>query len=110
MGGSFGSRPFSLGSTCKIAAYAMKGTIRVIRILSVAALLVAVPAAGLAEQSGTPNLDKKICRNESVTGSIMSRRVCHTKAEWEALEAKGKADLERTREMERSRSLVNGNR
>jgi hypothetical protein len=29
--------------------------------------------------------DKKICRREAVTGSNMSRRICHTKAEWKAI-------------------------
>ncbi len=31
--------------------------------------------------------DKKICRTEDDTGSIVPKRVCHTKAEWEAINA-----------------------
>jgi len=63
-----------------------------------------------AATSDRTSPEKKICRRERATGSIMSRRTCHTRAEWDRLEAQGKSDLERTRAMERSRSIVNGNR
>ncbi len=93
----------------------MKGTIGVLRILSLAALLAVAPAASQAAAPGKatadkPDAEKKICKREVATGSIMSRRICHTRAEWDQLEAKGKADLDRARAMERSRSLVEGNR
>ncbi|SKB40325.1 hypothetical protein [Sphingopyxis flava] len=86
-----------------------------LRILSLAALLAGAPAAAQAAapdkaSADKPDADKKICKREIATGSIMSRRTCHTKAEWDQLEARGKADLDRTRAMERSRSLVEGNR
>ena len=29
--------------------------------------------------------EKKVCRTEDDTGSIVPKRVCHTKAEWEAI-------------------------
>ena len=51
----------------------------------------------LAAQAATPApaaqptpapAERKICRSESVTGSIMpARRVCHTRAEWAAFDA-----------------------
>ncbi len=93
----------------------MKGTIRVIRILSLSAMLALVPAVSYAAAPDKVSTDgasteKMICKREVATGSIMSRRVCHTKAEWGRIEAQGKADLDRTRDMERSRSLVEGNR
>lgn len=86
-----------------------------IRILSLAALLAVAPAVSYAAapekaSADKPDTEKKVCKREVATGSIMSRRVCHTKAEWDQLEAQGKADLDRTRAMERSRSLVEGNR
>ena len=33
-----------------------------------------------------PEKEKKTCRREEVTGSIMQPRVCHTKAEWAAID------------------------
>jgi len=30
--------------------------------------------------------EKKICRREQVTGSIMQPRICHTKEEWAAID------------------------
>ena len=50
--------------------------------------------------------EKKICKNDAKTGSIMPKRVCRTKAEWDQLSEQGKADLDRVRDMERSRSAV----
>jgi hypothetical protein len=87
----------------------------VIRLFPLALLMATVPAAGYTmapdqASADQPAPEKKICKNQVVTGSIMSRRVCHTKAEWNALEAQAKADLDRTRDMERSRSMVGGNR
>lgn len=86
-----------------------------IRILSLAVMLAAAPAASYAAapdkaSADKPDTEKKICKRETATGSIMSRRICHTKVEWDQLAAQGKADLDRTRDMERSRSLVEGNR
>ena len=35
-----------------------------------------------ATQAPQPAKEKKICRTEEVTGSIMPKRVCRTRAEW----------------------------
>lgn len=43
----------------------------------------ATPAPG-AEK---PVKEKKICRQEDVTGSIMMARTCHTKEEWAEIDA-----------------------
>ncbi len=40
----------------------------------------AVPAAAAAAP------EKKICRREQEVGSIMPKRTCHTKAEWDAID------------------------
>jgi len=51
-----------------------------------AALLAQVAAPTLAETSAAPAVkaekEKKICRREETTGSIMPTRICHTKDEW----------------------------
>lgn len=36
--------------------------------------------------AGQPPKEKKICRTEVATGSIMPKRVCRTAAEWAAIE------------------------
>ncbi|MBT2187544.1 hypothetical protein [Sphingobium nicotianae] len=33
-----------------------------------------------------PKEEKKVCRREEVSGSIVPKRTCHTKAEWEAID------------------------
>jgi hypothetical protein len=85
-----------------------------IRALSLAVLLAVVPAMAIAggdrHDGDRPVAEKKICRKSQSTGSIMTRRVCHTRAEWDSLSAKGKSDLDRTRSMERSRSMVGASR
>ncbi len=43
----------------------------------------AAPAAIATKPVADP--DKKICRSETTTGSIMGHRVCHTRAEWAAM-------------------------
>ncbi|WP_404335112.1 hypothetical protein AB2M62_15275 [Sphingomonas sp. MMS12-HWE2-04] len=45
-------------------------------------LTLAVPAAA---QDAAPKPEKKICRAVQTTGSIMAKRDCRTKAEWEAV-------------------------
>jgi len=36
--------------------------------------------------------EKKLCRSLEVTGSIMPKRSCHTKAEWAQIDATNAAD------------------
>ena len=40
------------------------------------------PAAASAAPAAKPEKEKKICRREETTGSIMPTRICHTKDEW----------------------------
>lgn len=53
----------------------------------------AAPSVSLA-----PVKEKKICRSEEVTGSIMPRQVCHTQAEWQRLKEAQQAELQRLHE------------
>jgi hypothetical protein len=59
-------------------------------VFIIAALLAAAPATdGPAAPAApaAPVKEKKICRSEEVTGSIMPKRVCRTQAEWNAYQA-----------------------
>jgi hypothetical protein len=59
-----------------------------------------------AEQDG----DRMICRRTVPTGSVMARRECRSKAEWDAITARSQSDVRRTADQDRSRSIVGGNR
>lgn len=66
-----------------------------------------VEAAGDKSAKPAPDPNQVVCRREnSSVGSILPKRVCHTRAEWAALEDQGKRDIEQVRAMERSRSMV----
>jgi len=81
--------------------------------LSLATCLAAAMLAPAAAQDGgdtgasQPVKEKKICRRELATGSVMAKVTCRTKAEWEAITARSQNDLQRTQDLERSRSAVN---
>lgn len=68
------------------------------KILLAASLAIAVSAPVLAadgDKDQEAPKEKKICRTERVTGSLVaSRRVCMTKAEWDQLAAETKKDVE----------------
>jgi hypothetical protein len=74
------------------------------KVLLAAALAVAVSAPALAADkdndkgNGTAapaQKEKKICRNETVTGSLVAkRRICMTAAEWQELAAKTKKNID----------------
>jgi hypothetical protein len=57
-----------------------------------AAVLLCVPILAQAEDAPpVPPVEKekKVCRSEESTGSLFVKRICHTKAEWAALDAEG---------------------
>lgn len=67
------------------------------------------PAIALADDkaAAVPKPEKKICRREETTGSILGARpICHTKAEWAKLDsANGRAAddmLQRGRDLQNS--------
>jgi hypothetical protein len=47
--------------------------------------------------------EKKICRSDHSTGSIIPKRVCHTQAEWDQMEAEGHQMLDMVQSQRRSR-------
>ena len=82
-----------------------------------AAVTVAFPASALdvtADQSQPatekPVKEKKVCKSDVSTGSIMAKRTCRTKAEWAAMEDQAKSDLDRMRQMDQSKSTVSSSR
>ena len=76
--------------------------------VALAAPVVAGPAAtpAPAQQPAAPVKEKKICREEAVTGSIMPKRTCHTQAEWDALGQLNREALEQLRERQKTGQTV----
>ena len=67
--------------------------------LVVAGLIAGLSVAGtaaFAEDAPKPPKEKKVCRSEAVTGSIMARSTCHTKAEWAEIDS---ANAQNARQM-----------
>ena len=66
--------------------------------------LCAIPA--LAEDQAAPVKEKKICRREETTGSILGGRpVCHTKSEWAAIDEANRKNADDA--MGRARNIQN---
>jgi hypothetical protein len=53
-------------------------------------------AATGATPAAAPAKEKLVCRREEETGSVVAKRVCHTKAEWAAMDA----EADRTRNLD----------
>lgn len=51
-----------------------------ITVAALSALIIVTPALAKDKKPLDPN--KRICRSETPTGSMMSKNVCHTRAEW----------------------------
>ncbi|HEX8654788.1 MAG TPA: hypothetical protein VF693_06165 [Allosphingosinicella sp.] len=68
--------------------------------------------ASTAESSrdaGDSASDRPICRRIVATGSVMGRRVCRTRTEWDAITARSQSDMRRTQDQDRARSMTSGN-
>jgi predicted secreted protein len=62
-----------------------------------AVLAVAVSAPAVAKDDGdkAPAKEKKICRTERTTGSLVAkRRICKTQAEWDEIAANARKNLD----------------
>ena len=75
-------------------------------LCAVAAFSAVAVSPALANDSPEPVKEKKVCKSDNRTGSIMPKRTCRTQQEWDRLSEQGKADLDRVRDVERSRSAV----
>ena len=54
--------------------------------------------------------DKKVCKREIATGSVMPKRTCKTQAEWDAITAASTDALDRRANNDRSAGAVGGAR
>ena len=54
--------------------------------------------------------EKKICKNEIVTGSVRTKKICYTKDQWAALEGRSKTELDQRRNEDTARSMVQQSR
>lgn len=72
-----------------------------VRSALVAVIFAATAVTSLAAADGTDKKapeaakEKKICRRELSTGSILAKSTCHTKAEWDAITAANQSDVDR---------------
>ena len=71
--------------------YSFRDPSIMIRIIAIAAMAIATFSPALAKDKAVEvaSPDKKVCRFEAPTGTIMRKRVCHTVAEWQAIDAAG---------------------
>jgi hypothetical protein len=88
---------------------------RIVLPVLIAAMAAAVPAAAQDANAPQPTAEKpikekKVCKTDVGTGSIMPKRTCRTKAEWEALTEQSKGNLDRTQDANAGVGMVGGNR
>ena len=84
---------------------------RLIVLGAFVAVSMSVPAAAApGDETKVTKVDKekKVCRRAVATGSMMPKVTCRTKAEWALISERSQADLQRQRDMERSRSMTGG--
>lgn len=84
-----------------------------IRLFAAAAVTCLLSHAAIAQDAGaaepaTPVKEKKICRAETATGSIMAKRVCRTKAEWARLAEQNERQNEAFRDRPRGAGPTSG--
>lgn len=60
-----------------------------------AAPALAADAAPVTVRDTPPQKERKVCRGDASTGSIMRKRTCRTRAEWAAVDGATAADAER---------------
>ncbi|MEO5939006.1 MAG: hypothetical protein ABIQ43_08350 [Sphingomonas sp.] len=53
---------------------------------------VSVPPTALAKDGNPVNPNKKTCRSQESTGSLFSKRICHTAAEWASIDERNRQD------------------
>jgi hypothetical protein len=78
--------------------------------VSLFACLCAVALSTAGQAQAPAPAEKKVCKSEAVTGSIMKKKTCRTKAEWDAMTAASRNDLDRLNAMDRSKANVEGSR
>lgn len=92
-------------------------------LLIACAAVTAVPAAASAEtgaapasasetrpEAGQAASERPICRRVVGTGSVMRRRVCRPRNEWDAVDARAQSETRRSGSQEQSGGSGSGNR
>ena len=74
-----------------------------IRLFAAAAVMCLLSHTAIAQDApaadpAAPVKEKKICRAETATGSIMAKRVCRTKAEWARVAEQNERENQRFRD------------
>lgn len=66
----------------------------IVSFVSPMLLMLAAPAATADGATATADADKKICKRSTTTGSLVrNKKICRTKAEWDAAEAQARQDV-----------------
>ena len=70
------------------------------------------PAASpqAAPQTSGPVKEKKVCKADIATGSIMPKRICKTADEWAAMAAANRNVPDELRQMQQNQRTVSGGR
>jgi hypothetical protein len=72
--------------------------------------LIAAMAAPAHATESKPQKEKRICRSETGTGTIMMRKICHTAIEWKQIDQQRERTGEDVMERARSGSLRSQNK
>jgi hypothetical protein len=70
----------------------MEKSMKTLAAVGLFAGLTILAGGAFAEDTPAPPKEKKLCRSLEVTGSIMPKHSCHTKAEWAQIDAANAAD------------------
>jgi hypothetical protein len=86
-------------------------------ILLIAAALMAAGAQDVAPvappaaaKPAKPQKEKKVCRTDPDTGSILPQKTCKTQGEWDALSGQNAGALDEMRQNQQNSQMVSGSR
>jgi hypothetical protein len=86
-------------------------------ILLIAAALMAAEAqdaapiaSPAAQKPAKPQKEKKVCRTDPDTGSILPKKTCKTQGEWDALSVQNAGALDEMRQMQQTQQMTSGSR
>ena len=65
-----------------------------ILLLTMALLASAADPASPTPATSSPVTEKRVCRDEPETGSLISKKICHTKAEWREIYTSGQTGVD----------------
>lgn len=60
------------------------------RVFVAVAVMVSLSAPVVARERKPADPNRKVCREQGTTGSLMSKQVCHTAAEWQAIDERAR--------------------